>query len=417
MGIAAQQDPDTTWYWPLTNGLGSVRQVMDSGLDVIHSQHFAPYGEVWGASGTAPTDFGFTGEPVDPNGLVHLRARYYDPGLGVFPSLDPAEGGLQDVLGLNRYGYVQGNVPNIVDSSGMIGERPPISCGPAQTPSPSCQQYRRGEVQKINTSLENDWGVTLTVDCCVDPSVTWTAAQIDNLVSAFRSVEDKLRVETGHRFKSVFGGLEIRHVNSNSSATCKTQDNKYKSNSGAFRGTKAFAVWEEFSGYRMDVGPTGRDNGIQRALTYGPNDPGGDYGLVYTDNQNVQDTVIHELGHALDHRTKGSLAANVRAFNLQPTYASGQIATKQHTRSNYDSPREISADHFLNFIGGTYLVDVSPSGCDANDTSPSCRHSAYWFGDLAWQKSGGVYVQSPGIAGWTLMAINDPIREFISGRK
>jgi len=43
--------------------------------------------------------------------LLYLRARYYLPGLGVFPSLDPVEEG-------NRYGYVGRNVVNRVDPSG-----------------------------------------------------------------------------------------------------------------------------------------------------------------------------------------------------------------------------------------------------------------------------------------------------------
>ncbi|CAG1006605.1 hypothetical protein ANRL4_03645 [Anaerolineae bacterium] len=43
---------------------------------------------------------------------MYLRARYYVPQLGAFPSLDPVEEG-------NRYGYVGGNVVNRVDPSGM----------------------------------------------------------------------------------------------------------------------------------------------------------------------------------------------------------------------------------------------------------------------------------------------------------
>jgi hypothetical protein len=48
------------------------------------------------------------------NSLVYLRARYYRPALGVFPSLDPLEMG-------NRYQYVGGNVINRVDPSGLFG--------------------------------------------------------------------------------------------------------------------------------------------------------------------------------------------------------------------------------------------------------------------------------------------------------
>ncbi|MBE2192859.1 MAG: RHS repeat-associated core domain-containing protein [Anaerolinea sp.] len=73
---------------------------------------FSPtYGDLFGGSGTAQTGFGFTGEQTDASGLVYLRARYYLPGLGVFPSLDPVEEG-------NRYGYVGGDVVNRVDPSG-----------------------------------------------------------------------------------------------------------------------------------------------------------------------------------------------------------------------------------------------------------------------------------------------------------
>jgi RHS repeat-associated protein len=74
----------------------------------------------------------FTGEPLDANGLVYLRARYYVPELGVFPSLDPVEGTARQPMSLNRYGYVAGNVVNAVDPSGRIMESPErwASCKP-----------------------------------------------------------------------------------------------------------------------------------------------------------------------------------------------------------------------------------------------------------------------------------------------
>ena len=67
-----------------------------------------------------PTEFGFTGEQTDPlNDLVYLRARYMNPKLGVFGSLDPFEG--QNKIGgsLNRYNWVRGNAANLRDASGM----------------------------------------------------------------------------------------------------------------------------------------------------------------------------------------------------------------------------------------------------------------------------------------------------------
>ncbi|NDJ78631.1 MAG: RHS repeat-associated core domain-containing protein, partial [Chloroflexi bacterium] len=64
------------------------------------------------------TLFGFTGEPTDANGLIHLRARYYAPSLGTFLSQDPHPGVWTVPGSLNGYGYVHGNPANWTDPSG-----------------------------------------------------------------------------------------------------------------------------------------------------------------------------------------------------------------------------------------------------------------------------------------------------------
>jgi len=61
----------------------------------------------------------FTGEMTDANGLVHLRARYYDPNVGVFASLDPFEGVDSRPMSVNGYSYVEGNPINWINPSGM----------------------------------------------------------------------------------------------------------------------------------------------------------------------------------------------------------------------------------------------------------------------------------------------------------
>jgi RHS repeat-associated protein len=57
--------------------------------------------------------FTFTGELLDANDLLYLRARYYSPALGVFTALDPVENG-------NRYQYVGANPVNAADPTGMF---------------------------------------------------------------------------------------------------------------------------------------------------------------------------------------------------------------------------------------------------------------------------------------------------------
>ena len=84
--------------------------------------HESTYGIPTQTSGSSQSAFGFTGEPTDANGLVSLRARYYNPVLGQFLSLDPLEGSAGQPLSLDRYVYVQGNPVNLTDPSGLVGE-------------------------------------------------------------------------------------------------------------------------------------------------------------------------------------------------------------------------------------------------------------------------------------------------------
>lgn len=103
------------------DGLGSVRGVVDDSLAVLQSLNYAPYGEPFGATGSSQTPFGFTGEPTDANGLSYLRARYYSPMLGVFTALDPFMGVIDKPMSLNGYSWVEGNVPNAIDPTGLCG--------------------------------------------------------------------------------------------------------------------------------------------------------------------------------------------------------------------------------------------------------------------------------------------------------
>ncbi|MEO8394847.1 MAG: RHS repeat-associated core domain-containing protein, partial [Chloroflexota bacterium] len=131
-GIHAQKDASGNWEWMLQDGLGSVRGVADNSANPLESRKYAPYGEPTQLSGTSQTSYGFTGEMTDASGQVYLRARYYNPSIGVFTGLDPFEGMAQRPMSLNGYSWVEGNVINAVDPSGMIYELPNrwSSCAP-----------------------------------------------------------------------------------------------------------------------------------------------------------------------------------------------------------------------------------------------------------------------------------------------
>jgi RHS repeat-associated protein len=87
-------------------------------MDLLETRQYAPYGGEFDAQGTPQTPYGFTGEMTDPNGLVHLRARYLNPQMGTFISPDPMEGNVNDPMSLNPYAYAHGNPANRVDPSG-----------------------------------------------------------------------------------------------------------------------------------------------------------------------------------------------------------------------------------------------------------------------------------------------------------
>ncbi len=117
-GIHAMQNNTGVWSYTTQDGLGSVRSLINSTLNVSSVQNYAPYGEPFGTVGNFTSPFAFTGEQTDANGQVYLRARYYNPLLGVFPSLDPFEGTMARPMSLNGYSYVEGNPIMNTDPSG-----------------------------------------------------------------------------------------------------------------------------------------------------------------------------------------------------------------------------------------------------------------------------------------------------------
>jgi len=79
---------------------------------------YAPYGSQ--ALGMAPNGPGYTGHVNDPDtGFVYMQARYYDPSVGRFLSVDPGEKTPVDGLYVtNRYSYANNNPNRYVDPDG-----------------------------------------------------------------------------------------------------------------------------------------------------------------------------------------------------------------------------------------------------------------------------------------------------------
>jgi RHS repeat-associated protein len=116
--------------------LGSVRAITDDTGEVAGRSTFDAFGVRTAHTGAGDSAFGFTGSWTDPDtGLVHLRARDYDPGTGQFLSVDPAVDATRQ-----PYAYTGNNPLLRTDPSGLC----PIRDG---TQVPDCTPADYGAIE------------------------------------------------------------------------------------------------------------------------------------------------------------------------------------------------------------------------------------------------------------------------------
>jgi RHS repeat-associated protein len=95
--------------------LGSVRLTTDGAGTGLGARTYSEFGSALWTTGALGTPFGFTGNWTDPDtGLVHLRARDYDPRTGQFVSFDPAVENTRQ-----PYTYASNNPVQFTDHTGL----------------------------------------------------------------------------------------------------------------------------------------------------------------------------------------------------------------------------------------------------------------------------------------------------------
>jgi RHS repeat-associated protein len=98
----------------VTDSLGSVRGTVNSSGALTGTTSYDAWGNPQTSGGlTATTPFGFAGGYTDPDGLVYLVNRYYDPATGQFMSVDPDLAQTQQ-----PYQYTGDNPVNETDPTG-----------------------------------------------------------------------------------------------------------------------------------------------------------------------------------------------------------------------------------------------------------------------------------------------------------
>ena len=115
------QEVGEAWYYPLADGLGSLRRWTDDDGDEVYAVDYTPFGGLAGASGASPSAWGYAGEYQEgQSGLIYLRARWYDPATGRFLTRDPFAGIPTIPATLNPYVYALNNPVMYTDPSGEV---------------------------------------------------------------------------------------------------------------------------------------------------------------------------------------------------------------------------------------------------------------------------------------------------------
>ena len=111
-------------YYYLKDGLGSITSLVDSSETMVNAYEYDAFGNVINQTSSVVNPYGYTGRRLDSeSGLMYYRARYYDPSIGRFITVDPI--GL--IGGINYYIYVRNNAINRVDPSGLLVQETSLS--------------------------------------------------------------------------------------------------------------------------------------------------------------------------------------------------------------------------------------------------------------------------------------------------
>ena len=135
-GQTTAGQPPTLKYYYTRDHLGSVREVVDQGGQVMGRWDYDPWGVRTKLGGVAGFDveWGFTGHHFHARSGLHLALyRAYDANLGRWLSADP----IGEAGGLNLYGYVGNDPAWMTDPLGLADRSGDIVTGVISSYSPS----------------------------------------------------------------------------------------------------------------------------------------------------------------------------------------------------------------------------------------------------------------------------------------
>ena len=101
---------------------GTAQIAVDNGDNQITRRYFDPYGQPLTGGDDWAGDHGFLNKPTDDTGLTQIGARYYDPTIGRFISVDPIMD-LADPQQWQGYAYANNNPVTYSDPTGLKAKK------------------------------------------------------------------------------------------------------------------------------------------------------------------------------------------------------------------------------------------------------------------------------------------------------
>jgi RHS repeat-associated protein len=121
LGLIGQEQNGTYQQYHF-DSRGSTIAITDAGGAITDRFEYGPYAEPLSHSGSINTPFQFNGRygvQTDLNGLLCMRARYYDPATQRFINQDVLFGDLNPGISLNRFAFANGNPVSLMDPFGL----------------------------------------------------------------------------------------------------------------------------------------------------------------------------------------------------------------------------------------------------------------------------------------------------------
>ena len=119
-------------YVYLYDGHGTVRALANENGKVTDTYTYDAFGNLISSTGSTANNYRYCGEQFDSTtGLYYLRARYMNPSVGRFISMDTYQGSNADPISLHKYLYANSNPVTYTDPSGFNADNMAAAAGMA----------------------------------------------------------------------------------------------------------------------------------------------------------------------------------------------------------------------------------------------------------------------------------------------